>query len=255
VQIALGRDAFPLRQDRYRCVTRRQLTRYAMSWRQQASRPIQCRSWTGRMPLRGVLRRSRLPERNRHAGDLWRPNACLMTVWRQGEPASSRKRRAKGVSAIVLARDRSLGANVNVRALQAAQPWAHNSAADEPASEPPHNRAAHSHINAEQLASAAPSHSASADKHPRTPTFGREAGAEGSMGRTGGWGGRQAGAEGSMGRTGGWGGREHGAEGSMGRKGVWGGREYGGKRSMGRKGAWQILWGGREYGAEGSMGR
>jgi hypothetical protein len=203
------------------------------------------------MPLRGVLRRSRLPERNRHAGDLWRPNACLMTVWRQGEPASSRKRRAKGVSAIVLARDRSLGANVNVRALQAAQPWAHNSAADEPASEPPHNRAAHSHINAEQLASAAPSHSASADKHPRTPTFGREAGAEGSMGRTGGWGGRQAGAEGSMGRTGGWGGREHGAEGSMGRKGVWGGREYGGKRSMGRKGA----WGGREYGAEGSMGR
>jgi hypothetical protein len=179
------------------------------------------------MPLRGVLRPSRLPERNRHAGDLWRPNACLMTVWRQGEPASSRKRRAKGVSAIVLARDRSLGANVNVRALQAAQPWAHNSAADEPASEPPLNRAAHSHINAEQLASAAPSHSASADKHPRTPTIGREAGAEGSMGRTGGWGGRTAGAEGSMGRKGGWGGREYGAEGSMGRKGAWGGREYG----------------------------
>ena len=170
-----NRDAFPHRKDRWRCVTRRQLTGYAMSWRQQASRPIQRRSWTGRMPLRGVLRPSRLPERNRHAGDLWRPNACLMTVWRQGEPASSRKRRAKVVSAIVLARDRSLGANVNVRALQAAQPWAHNSAADKPASEPPHIRAAHSHINAEQLASAAPSHSASADKHPRTPTIGREA--------------------------------------------------------------------------------
>ena len=238
MQSTLGRDAFPHRQDRYRCVTRRQLTGYAMSWRQQAPRPIQRRSWTGRMPLRGVLRPSRLPERNRHAGDLWRPNACLMTVWRQGEPASSRKRRAKGVSAIVLARDRSLGANVNVRALQAAQPWAHNSAADEPASEPPHIRAAHSHINAEQLASAAPSHSASADKHPRTPTIGREAGAEGSMGRTGGWGGRQARAEGSLGRKGGWGGREYGAERSMGGKGVWGGTEYGAERSMGRKGEW-----------------
>ena len=41
------------------------------------------------------------------------------------------------------------------------------------------------HINAEQLASAAPSHSTSADKHPRTPTGGREAGAEGSLGRKG----------------------------------------------------------------------
>ena len=153
-----------------------------MPWRQQAPRPIQCRSCTGSMPLRGVLRRSRLPERNRHAGDLWRPNACLMTVWGQGEPASSRKCRARGVSAIVLARVRSLSANVNVRALQAVQPWAHNSAADEPASEPPHIRATHSHINAEQLASATPSDSASADKHPRTPTGGREAGAEGVVG-------------------------------------------------------------------------
>jgi hypothetical protein len=95
---------------RYRCVTRRQLIRYAMSWRQQAPRPIQCRSCPGSMPLRGVLRPSRLPERNRHAGDLWRPNACFMTVWGQGEPASSRKCRARGVLAIVLARDRSLGA-------------------------------------------------------------------------------------------------------------------------------------------------
>ena len=39
--------------NRYRCVTRRQLTGYAMSWRQQASRPIQCTSCTGSMPLRG----------------------------------------------------------------------------------------------------------------------------------------------------------------------------------------------------------
>ena len=218
MQIALGRDAFPHRQDRYRCVTRRQLIRYAMSWCQQAPRPIQCRTCTGSVPLRCVLRPSRLPERNRHAGDLWRPNACLMTVWRQGEPASSRKRRAKGVLAIVLARDRSLGANVNVRALQAAQPWAHNSAADEPASEPPHIRAAHSHIDAEQLASAAPSHSASADKHPQTPTGGREAGAEARLGRKGAWGGSEPGAEASLGRKGVvWGGSEPGAEGSMGR--------------------------------------
>ncbi len=63
--------------NRYRCVTRRQLTRYAMPWRQQASRPIQCTSCTGSMPLRGVLRPRRLPERNRHAGDFWRPNACF----------------------------------------------------------------------------------------------------------------------------------------------------------------------------------
>ena len=96
--------------NRYRCVTRRQLTRYAMPWRQQASRPIQCTSCTGSMPLRGVLRPRRLPERNRHAGDFWRPNACLMTVWGQGEPDSSSIRRARGVLAIVLARGRSLGA-------------------------------------------------------------------------------------------------------------------------------------------------
>ena len=50
------------------------------------------------------------------------------------------------------------------------------------------------------------------------------------MGRKGGRGGREYGAEGSMGRKGGWGGSlrpgEHasGAEGSMGRKGVWGAR-------------------------------
>jgi hypothetical protein len=64
-----------------------------MSWRQQAPRPIQCRSCTGSVPLRCVLRPSRLPERNRHAGDFWRPKACLMTGWGQGKPASSRIRR------------------------------------------------------------------------------------------------------------------------------------------------------------------
>ena len=113
------------------------------------------------------------------------------------------------VSQSLLETVRWVPSNANVRGMQAAQPWAPNSAADGPASEPPHIRAAHSHINAEQLASAAPSHSASADKHPRTPTIGREAGAEGSMGRTGGWGGREAGAEGSMGGKGAWGGREY----------------------------------------------
>jgi hypothetical protein len=82
----------------------------AMSPRQQASRSIQCRSRHGSVPRRDVLRPSRLPERNRHAGDFWRPNACFMTGWGQGEPESSRIRRVKGVLAIVLARDRSLGA-------------------------------------------------------------------------------------------------------------------------------------------------
>jgi hypothetical protein len=172
-----------------------------------------------------------------------------MAVWRQGEPASSRKRRAKGVSAIVLARDRSLGANVNVRAsaLQAAQPWAHNSAADEPASRNTFGQRIHTSMQS-LLASAAPSHSASAEKHPRTPTGGREAeaasGAEGSMGRKGtrkgGWGGRKAGAE----AEGAWGGREHGVDGSMGRKGEWP-----------RRNGVLLVWGEKEYGAEGSMGR
>ena len=139
--------------------------------------------------------------------------------------------------------------NANVRALQAAQPRARNSAADEPASRHTLIRAAHSHIDAEQLASAAPSHSTSADQHPRTPIGGRQAGAEGSMGRTGAWGGKEHGADGSMGRTGGWGGREAGAKGSLGRKGAWGGREPGAELegSLGpradsrRKGAWGEL--------------
>ena len=66
-----------------------------------------------------------------------------------------------------------------------------------------------------------------------------------------------------MGRKGGRGGRDYGAEGRMGRKGGWGGslREYGaegpGGLRLGRRpearGVCQ--WGGKEYGAEGSMGR
>jgi hypothetical protein len=238
VQITLGRDAFPHRQDRYRCVTRRQLIRYAMSWRQQAPRPIQCRSCTGSEPLRGVLRRSRLPERNRHAGDFWRPNACLMTVWGQGEPDSSRKRRAKGVSAIVLARDRSLGANVNVRALQAAQPWAHNSAADEPASRHTFWQRTHTSMQNSSLAPRRRTRHLPINIHGRPLV-------EGRLGRKGAWGGREPGAEGSLGRKGAWGGR------SMGRKGAWGGREHGADGSIGRKG----VWGEREYGAEGRLGR
>ena len=64
------------------------------------------------------------------------------------------------------------------------------------------------------------------------------------------WGGREAGAEGSLGRKGGWGGREPEVEGSLGRKGAWGGREYGAEGSMGRT---EGAWGGGEPGAEGSM--
>jgi hypothetical protein len=206
---------------------------------------LQCRSCTGSMPLRGVLRRSRLPERIRHAGDLWRPNACLMTVWRQGEPASSCKRRAKDVLAIVLARDRSLGANVNVRALQAAQPWAHNSAADEPASRHTFGQRINTPMQNSSLAPRRRTRHLPINIHGRPLAEGRlgrwggrEAGADGSLGRKGAWGGREPGADGSLGRTGVWGGTEYGAERSMGRNGVWGGTEYGRKRSMGRKGVW-----------------
>ena len=219
MQIALGRDAFPHRQDRYRCVTRRQLTGYAMPWRQQASRPIQCRSCTGSMPLRGVLRRSRLPERNRHAGDLWRPNACLMTVWRQGEPASSRKRRAKGVSAIVLARDCSLG-----RTCVHCKPRNHGRTTRQRMSL---RAATHSFgqcIHASmQNSSLAPRRRTG---HLPINIHGRplSEATEGRLGRKGAWGGREAGAEGRLGQKGAWGGTEAGAEGSMGRKGVWGAR-------------------------------
>ena len=65
--------------NRYTGVTRPQLIRCGMSWRQQASRPIQCRSCPASVPLRGVLRPRRPREGIRHAGDFWCPNACLMT--------------------------------------------------------------------------------------------------------------------------------------------------------------------------------
>ena len=56
-----------------------------------------------------------------HAGDFWRPKACLMAVWGQGEPESSQIRRARGVLAIVLARDRSLGSIERERACTASR--------------------------------------------------------------------------------------------------------------------------------------
>ena len=137
--------------------------------------------------------------------------------------------------------------NANVRALQAAQPRARNSAADEPASRHTFGQRIHTSIPNSSLA-------------PRRRTrllpihiHGRPL-AEGRMGRKRAWGGSEpgaeakAGADGSMGRTGGWGGREYGAEASMGRTGVRGRREAGADGSMGRK----VAWGGREYGALGT---
>ena len=134
--------------------------------------------------------------------------------------------------------------NANVRALQAAQPRAHNSAADEPAIR---------HTFGQRIHKSLPNSSLAPRRRTRLQPInihGRPL-AEGRMGlctgRKGAGGGREHGAEGSMGRfqgrqgrKGGWGGREHGAEGSMGRKGVRGGREAGaeGTRSMGRKGGW-----------------
>ena len=97
----------------------------AMPLRKQACRPIACRSCTGRVPLRCVLRPSRLPERtpSHHCGRLLGPSACFMTVWGLAKPDSSCIRHAEGVSARVLARGRSLAApsNPSVHALLAMQ--------------------------------------------------------------------------------------------------------------------------------------
>jgi hypothetical protein len=222
----------PTRKDHSRCVTRRQLTGYAMSLRQQAPRPIQCRSCTGSVPLRGVLRPRRLRERNRHAGDFWRPSACLMAGWGQGEPGSSRIRRVKGVLAIVLARDRSLGANV--RALQAAQPRARNSAADAPASRHTFGQRIHTSIPNSSLAPRRRTRLQPINIHGRPLAEGRMGLCTGRKGAGGGreYGAvpREAGAEGRLARgrkceKGASGGTEHGAEGSTGRKGGWGGRD------------------------------
>ena len=104
-------------------VAPRERARYAMPLRKHACRPIACRSCTGRVSFRCVLRPSRLPERNHHCGRLLGPNARLMAVWGLAEPDSSCIRHAEGVSARVLARGRSLAApsNPSVRALPAMQ--------------------------------------------------------------------------------------------------------------------------------------
>ncbi len=163
-----------------------------------------------------------------------------MTLWGQGEPDSSRIRRARGVLAIVLARD-LVGCH-RMRTCVHCKPRNHGRATRHRTSlrAATHSGSTFTLIDTEQLASTAPSHSTSADKHLRTPTGGRENGAEASLGRKGVWGGSEGrgergygpGADRRLGRTGVWGGSEPGAEGSMaeasmGRKRVWGGREYG----------------------------
>ena len=157
--------------------------------------------------------------------------------------------------------------NANVRALQAAQPWAHNSAADEPASRRSFGQRIHTSTQNSSLAPRRRTRHLPINIHGRPMVEGRlgrkgawggrEAGAEGSLGRKGAWGGMESGAEGepgaegSLGRKGAWGGREPGADGSIGWMGAWGGWESGAEGSLGRMGA----WGGRVPGAEGSLGR
>ena len=136
--------------------------------------------------------------------------------------------------------------NANVRALQAAQPRALNSAADEPASRHTFGQRIHASIQNSSLAPRRRTRLLPINIHGRPL-------AEGRMGRKRAWGGREPGAEGSLGRTGAWGGREYGAEGRQGRTGLWGRRENGAEGRLGRKP--EGVWGGREYGAEGSMGR
>ncbi len=84
--------------------------------------------------------------------------------------------------------------NANVRALQAAQPRAHNSAADEPASRHTFGQRIHTSMQNSLLAPRRRTRHLPINIHGRA-TCGREAGAEGSMGRKGVWGGREAGAE------------------------------------------------------------
>ena len=214
--------------NRYTGVTRPQLIRCGMSWRQQASRPIQCRSCPASVPLRGVLRPRRLRERIRHAGDFWCPNTCLMTgvgAGRAGFVAQTSRQRC--ASHIVCSR-LFVGCH-RMRTCVHCKPRnhgpAHNSAADEPASRRTFGQRIHTSMQNSSLAPRRRTRHLPINIH-RRPL------AEGRLGRKGAWGGR------SMGRKGAWGGREAGADGSMGRNGVWGGREYGGKRSMGRKGVW-----------------
>ena len=134
--------------------------------------------------------------------------------------------------------------NANVRALQAAQPRARNSAADEPASRHAFGQRIHTSIPNSLLAPRRRTRLLPISIHGRPL-------AEGRLGRKGAWGGREAGAEARLGRKVGRGGSEAGADARPGRKGVWGGgREYGAEGSMGRKGG----WGGREYGEAGAQG-
>jgi hypothetical protein len=95
--------------------------------------------------------------------------------------------------------------------------------------------------------------------------MGSMSGAEGRLGRKGGWGEGESGARVDLGR--GWiwggrepgrGGREYGAEGPE--PGPRGGREPGAEGRLGRKGGWGGtfklgIWGGREAAAKGSTGR
>jgi hypothetical protein len=144
--------------------------------------------------------------------------------------------------------------NANVRALQAAQPRARNSAADEPASRHAFGQRIHTSIPNSLLAPRRRTRLQPISIHGRPL-------AEGRLGRKGGRGGSEAGAEARLGRKRGWGGREPRAEGSLGRKGGRGGSEAGAEARLGRKRVLLVTmgrtggWGGSEYGAEGSMGR
>ena len=119
--------------------------------------------------------------------------------------------------------------NANVRALQAAQPRALNSAADEPASRHTFWQRINASIQNRSLAPRRRTRFLPISIHGHPP-------AEGRLGRKRAWGGSEPGAEARPGRKRGRGGREYGAaEGSMGRKGRWGGREYGAEGRLGRK--------------------
>ena len=230
--------------NRYTGVTRPQLIRCGMSWRQQASRPIQCRSCPASVPLRGVLRPRRPREGIRHAGDFWCPNACLMTgvgAGRAGFVAQTSRQRC--ASHIVCSR-LFVGCH-RMRTCVHCKPRnhgpAHNSAADEPASRRTFGQRIHTSMQNSSLAPRRRTRHLPINIH-RRPL------AEGRLGRKGAWGGREPGAEASQGLKRAWGGSEHGAEASMGRGGAWGGREY-------DRGGREYDRGGREPGAEGSTGR
>ena len=133
------------------------------------------------------------------------------------------------VSHSLLEAVRWVPSDANVRALQAAQPRARNSAADEPASRHTFGHCIHTSIPNSSLAPRRRTRLLPISIHGRPL-------AEGSLGRTGAWGGREAGAEARLGRKGAWGGSEPRAEASLGRKGGCH-CASGEEGSMGRKGA------------------